>query len=218
MEALFESFQNLLDPDWIMKNGGLYLVLLILFIEVGIFFGFFLPGDPLLFVSGMVIAAANETPYPFSGDLLNLSFWMLLFIAATALGYTLGYWLGAKFGIVIHRKKDSWIFKKKYIDEANAFYKKRGRFAIIISRFLPVVRTFAPLIGGMVEMDFRKFSFYNILGAVIWVVSITSLGFVLGENAWVKDNLEYIIIALVLIVTAPVVMKMIYKKKTVVGN
>ncbi len=218
MEALFESFQNLLDPDWIMKNGGLYLVLLILFIEVGIFFGFFLPGDPLLFVSGMVIAAANETPYPFSGDLLNLSFWMLLFIAATALGYTLGYWLGAKFGIVIHRKKDSWIFKKKYIDEANAFYKKRGRFAIIISRFLPVVRTFAPLIGGMVEMDFRKFSFYNILGAVIWVVSITSLGFVLGENAWVKDNLEYIIIALVLIVTAPVIMKMIYKKKTVVGN
>ncbi len=217
MEALIESFQNLLDPDWIMKNGGLYLVLAILFIEVGIFFGFFLPGDPLLFVSGMVIAAANDTPYPFSGDILNLSFWMTLFIVATALGYTLGYWLGMKFGLVIHRKEDSWIFKKKYIDEANEFYKKRGKFAIIISRFLPVVRTFAPLIGGMVEMNFKKFSFYNLLGAIIWVVSITSLGFILGENAWVKDNLEFIIIALVLIVTAPVVMKMVGKKKAVAG-
>ena len=214
MEAIIESFQNLLDPNWIMKNGGLYLVLLILFIEVGIFFGFFLPGDPLLFVSGMVIAAANDTPYPFTGDLLNLSFWILLFIMATALGYTLGYWLGARFGVVIHKKNDSWLFKKKYIAEANAFYAKRGRFAIIISRFLPVVRTFVPLIGGMVAMDFRKFSFYNILGAIIWVVSITSLGFILGENAWVKSNLEYIIIGLVLIVTAPVIMKVAFRKKT----
>lgn len=215
MDIILESIQHLLDPDWIMKNGGLYLVLIILFVETGIFFGFFLPGDPLLFVSGMVIAGANETPYPFSGELVNLSFWIVLFILSTFLGYCLGYWVGWKFGHILDRKKDSWIFKKKYIDAAHEFYEKKGGFAIAISRFLPIVRTFAPLIAGMVEMDLKKYTFYNILGAVIWVVSITSLGYVLGENEWAKANLEYIILALVVVVTAPVIVKLFTKKKTV---
>lgn len=196
-----------------MKNGGLYLVLLILFVEVGIFFGFFLPGDPLLFISGMVIAAANDTPYPFSSDLLNLSFWIFLFTIATLSGYYLGYWVGLKFGHGLQNKQDNWLFKKKHIEAAHEFYEKKGGFAIAISRFLPIVRTFAPLVGGMVKMDLKKFSLYNIIGAVIWVVGITSLGFVLGENAWVKNNLEFVIIALVLVVTAPVILKMIAKKK-----
>ncbi|HLT51274.1 MAG TPA: VTT domain-containing protein [Arenibacter sp.] len=213
MEVIVESFQHLLDPDWIMNNGGLYLVLIILFIESGIFFGFFLPGDPLLFVSGMVIATASETPYPFGGGALNLWFWISLFILATVLGYYVGYWFGHKFGYVLHRKQDSWIFKKKYIDSAHEFYERKGGFAIGIARYLPVVRTFAPIIAGMVEMDFKKFSFYNIVGAIIWVVSITSLGYILGENAWVKNNLEFIIIGLVLLVTAPVIFQMVFKKR-----
>ncbi len=213
MEIILESFQHLLDPNWIMRNGGLYLVLLILFVEVGVFFGFFLPGDPLLFVSGMVIAASNEAAHPFDNELLNLSFWISLFILATLLGYYLGYWVGAKFGPVLHGKKDNWIYKKKHIDSAHDFYEKKGGFAIAVSRFLPIVRTFVPLIGGMVKMDLKKFSAYNLLGAVLWVVSITTLGYVLGENAWVKDNLEYVIMGLVVVVTAPVVLKMFTKNK-----
>lgn len=215
MEIIVESFQHLLDPDWIMNNGGLYLVLIILFIETGLFFGFFLPGDPLLFVSGMVIATATETPYPFDGSMLNLWFWMSLFILATVLGYYVGYWFGNRFGFALQRKQDNWFFKRKYIDSAHEFYQRKGGFAIAISRYLPIVRTFAPIIGGMVKMDFKKFSFYNILGAIIWVISITSLGYILGENTWVKNNLEFIIIGLVLVVTAPVLFQMVFKKKKI---
>lgn len=213
MEAILESIQHLLDPDWIMNNGGLYLVLLILFIETGVIFGFFLPGDPLLFISGMVIASVNEAHYPFANELLNLPFWMLLFMVSTILGNFFGYWFGYKFGHIINRKKDTWFLKRKHIDTAHEFYEKRGGFAIAIARFLPIVRTFAPIIAGTVMMDFKKFAFYNVLGAIIWVGSITSLGYVLGDSPWVKSNIEFIMVGLVLLVTAPVLFKLVFKKK-----
>lgn len=212
MDVIVESFQYLLDPDWIMSNGGLYLVLLILFIETGVIIGFFLPGDPLLFVAGMVIASANETPYPFANPIFNLLFWMTLFATSTILGNFFGYWFGLKFKHVVNRKEDTWFLKQKHIKTAHDFYEKQGGFAIAIARFLPIVRTFAPIIAGTVEMDFKKFAFYNVVGAVIWVGSITALGYVLGDIPWVKDNLEYILIGLVLLVTAPVVLKLTMKK------
>lgn len=208
MDLILESLQYLLDPDWIMKNGGLYLVLLILFIETGIIIGFFLPGDPLLFVAGMVIASASETPYPFDTQLFNLLFWMVLFTSSTILGNFFGYWFGYKFKHVVNRKEDAWFLKRKHIQTAHDFYEKRGGFAIAIARFLPIVRTFAPIIAGTVEMNFKKFAVYNIVGAIVWVGSITSLGFVLGDIPWVKDHLEYILIGLVLLVTAPVIIKL----------
>lgn len=213
MDVLLESLQYLLDPDWIMKNGGLYLVLLILFIETGIIIGFFLPGDPLLFISGMIIASANDTPYPFINQTLNLPFWMVLFTGSTIFGNFFGYWFGYKFKHIVNRKEDTWFLKQKHIQTAHDFYEKRGGFAIAIARFLPIVRTFAPIIAGTVEMNFKKFAFYNVIGAIVWVGSITSLGYVLGDNPWVKSNLEYILIGLVLIVTAPVIIKLFIKKK-----
>lgn len=212
MESFVELIQHLIDPDWIMQNGGLYLVLLILFIETGVFFGFFLPGDPLLFVSGMLIASANEGRYPFDSDILNLPFWMLLFMTATILGNYFGYWFGYKFKFLIEEKKDTWFFKRRHLETARDFYKRKGGFTIAIARFLPVIRTFAPIIAGMVRMDLKKFSLYNILGAAIWVVSLTSLGYILGDNVWVKRNLEYVILGIVLLVTAPVIIKFLSKK------
>lgn len=209
---MLETFQHLLDADWIMRNGGLYLVLLILFIETGVIIGFFLPGDPLLFISGMVIASVNEAQYPFSNQLLNLPFWMLLFICSTILGNFFGYWFGYKFKHLVIRSKDTWYLKQKHIQTAHDFYEKRGGFAIAIARFLPIVRTFAPIIAGTVEMNFRKFAFYNIMGAVVWVVSITSLGYILGEKPWVQNNLEFILIGIVVFVTAPVFLKLFLKK------
>lgn len=212
---VLDLFQHLIDPDWIMKNGGLYLVLLILFIETGVIIGFFLPGDPLLFVSGMVIASANEVHYPFANQFLNLLFWILLFISSTIIGNFAGYWFGKKFKHLVNSQEDTWFLKRKHIQTAHDFYEKRGGFAIAIARFLPIVRTFAPIIAGTVEMDFKKFTFYNVLGAVVWVVSITSLGYVLGENAWVQRNLEFILIGLVLLVTAPVIIKLFIKNKEI---
>lgn len=213
MEALLESLQSFLDPNWIVNNGGLLLVLLILFIETGIIIGFFLPGDPLLFISGMVIASADEVHYPFSNELLNLPFWMLLFVVSTVLGNFFGYWFGYRFKHVVNRKEDTWFLKRRHISAAHEFYERRGGLAIAISRFLPVVRTFAPIIAGTVEMDFKKFTFYNITGAIVWVGSITTLGYVLGDNAWVKSNLEIIMLALIIVVTAPVVIKLFTAKK-----
>src|SRR5690625_91989 len=212
MESLLELIQHLIDPDWIMQNGGLYLVLLILFIETGVFFGFFLPGDPLLFVSGMLIASADEGHYPFDSSMLNLPFWMVLFMTATILGNYFGYWFGYKFKFLIEEKKDTWFFKRRHLETARDFYQRKGGFTIAIARFLPVIRTFAPIIAGMVKMDMKKFSLYNILGAAIWVVSLTSIGYILGDNAWVKRNLEFVILGIVLIVTAPVIIKFLAKK------
>ncbi len=208
MELIFESFQHFLDPDWIMKNGGLYLVLIILFVETGVFFGFTLPGDPLLFISGMVIASVEESHYPFSSEYLNLPFWMVLFMISTILGNYFGYWFGNRFRFLIQGDKETWLIKRKHIRTATEFYEKRGGFTIAVARFLPIIRTFAPIIAGTVKMDMKKFTYYNILGAVLWVGSLVFLGYLLGDNAWVKANLEYIIIGIIVVVTAPVIFKL----------
>lgn len=216
MDVILESFEHLLDPNWIMSKGGLYLVLIILFIETGLFFGFFLPGDPLLFISGMIIANAGDGAIPFDNELYNLFFWGILFVISTILGNIVGYWSGNKFGYLFKGNKEGKrpLIKEKHIESAEEFYQKRGGFAILIARFLPVVRTFVPIVGGIVKMDFKRFMLFNILGAILWVVSITTAGFLLGENQWVQDNLEWTIFGIVAVVTLPVVFKMVFKKKT----
>lgn len=215
MDVILESFEHLLDPNWIMSKGGLYLVLIILFIETGLFFGFFLPGDPLLFISGMIIANAGDGAIPFDNELYNLFFWGILFVISTILGNIVGYWSGNKFGYLFKGNKEGKrpLIKEKHIESAEEFYQKRGGFAILIARFLPVVRTFVPIVGGIVKMDFKRFMLFNILGAILWVVSITTAGFLLGENQWVQDNLEWTIFGIVAVVTLPVVFKMVFKKK-----
>lgn len=213
MEVVLENIQHFFDPNWIINNGGFFLVLLILFIETGVIIGFFLPGDPLLFISGMVLASANEVHYPFSNELLNLPFWMLLFSASTILGNFFGYWFGNKFKHIMHKSEDTWYLKRKHVETANEFYHKRGGFAIAIARFLPLVRTFAPIVAGSLEMDYKKFTFYNIIGAFIWVGSIVSLGYILGDNEWVKSNLEFVLLTIIVLVTAPVLIKLLFGRK-----
>lgn len=212
METIIEFWNQLTDPAWIMQHGGLYIVLLIVFIETGLFFGFFLPGDPLLFITGMIIA---NTLSPFALPLMNLVYWIALIATAGTLGYYLGYWFGKRSNRLLFRK-DNWIFKRKYLEKAKAFYEKRGGGAIVLARFLPIVRTFAPVVAGMVSMSRIKFSIYNILGSIFWSCSIVSLGFLLGENTWVKDNLEKIIIGIVLLTTAPVLLKLLTGRKKAV--
>lgn len=201
-----------MNPDWIVQHGGLYIVALIVFIETGLFFGFFLPGDSLLFIAGMIIA---NTLSPFGIPIVNLIYWIGLITAAGVLGNFLGYWVGKKSDRLLLRK-ERWFFKRKYLQQAEEFYAKKGGGAIIIARFLPIVRTFAPIVAGMVKMNFTKFSFYNMLGSLLWVVTIVTAGFLLGENAWVKDNLEKIMIGIILLTTGPVLMKFILRKKKTV--
>jgi membrane-associated protein len=208
LQTILEFFNHLTDPEWIMRYGGLYIVVLIVFIESGMFFGFFLPGDSLLFIAGMIIA---NTLSPFAFPVVNLAFWISLIAIAGILGNYTGYWFGKKSDRLLFRK-DTWLFKRRYIEQAKAFYEKKGGSAIMLARFLPIVRTFAPIVAGMVKMNLSKFSYYNILGSFLWSATIVSAGFLLGENAWVKDNLEKIIIGIVLVTTAPVLIKVLTAK------
>jgi len=205
-----EFFNGLTDPEWIVMHGGLYLLLLIVFAETGLFFGFFLPGDPILFIAGIIIANLTLTP---SESILTLLYWIGMISLAGIVGNFVGFWTGWKFGHFLLNRPDTWIYKKDHLRKAEEFYHKRGGGAIILARFLPVVRTFAPIIAGIVKMDISKFTFYNIVGCLIWVGSLVSLGYVLGDNEWVKSNLEYVIIGIVLIATAPVLIKLITGKK-----
>jgi membrane-associated protein len=213
MDVILSFFENLMNPDWIMNNGGLYLVLAILFIETGVFFGFVLPGDPLLFISGIVLASVSEAHYPFENPLYNLPFWMALFVLSTVLGNFFGYWFGNKFKFLIDRKHDTWFLKQKHLQTARDFYDKKGGFTIAVARFLPIIRTFAPIVAGTINMNVQKFAIYNVIGAVLWVGSLTTLGYLLGDIPWVKHNLEFIILGIVLVVTTPVIVKFFFKKQ-----
>ena len=213
MAEFLEFLNNLTNPDWIVAHGGLYLLLFIVFAETGILIGFFLPGDPILFIAGIIIANLTLGPVD---SVLTLLYWIALISAAGILGNFVGYWCGKYFGHRLLKIKDNWLFKKEYIFRAQEFYHKRGGMAIILARFLPVVRTFAPIVAGIVEMDFRKFAFYNIVGGIIWVGSLVTLGYLLGESPWVQRNLEYVIIGIVLAATTPVLVKMVTGKKKAV--
>lgn len=211
MSIFLELFHNLTDPAWIMQHGGLYIVLFIVFAETGLFAGFFLPGDSLLFITGIIIS--NSVP-AIGTPVLSLLYWVTLISIAGIAGNHLGYWFGKKSGPMLLKRKDSWLFKKKYIIKASEFYERKGAGAIVLARFLPIVRTFAPIVAGMVNMDIKKFTAYNILGSICWVGSIVSAGFLLGANVWVKENLELIIVGIVAITTLPVLVNLIAQKNT----
>ncbi len=215
VEVFLEFFNNLTDPDWIVAHGGLYLLLFIVFAETGILIGFFLPGDPILFISGVIIANMSIGA---ANPVLTLIYWLILISLAAILGNFVGYWCGKYFGHRLLKMKDNWLFKKEYIYRAEEFYQKRGGGAIILARFLPVVRTFAPIVAGIVGMDFKKFAIYNVVGAIIWVGSLVTLGYLVGENPWVQRNLEYVILAIVVLATAPVAVKLFTGKKKTVNS
>ncbi len=190
--------------------GGLYLVALIIFAETGLFVGFFLPGDSLLFVTGLMIANSLN---PTDNNFVNLIYWISLISVAGIIGNSVGYWFGKKTGPYLFERKDTLLFKRKHLLQAKDFYEKRGGGAIIFARFLPIVRTFAPIVAGVVKMDRKKFFFYNVVGSIAWVGSMTLAGFFLGENEWVKHNFEKVVIGIVVVTTGPVLFKMIFGKK-----
>jgi membrane-associated protein len=201
-----EFLHYLTDPAWIMQYGGLYFIVFIVFAETGLFAGFFLPGDSLLFITGMIIA---QSALPGTAAAGNLLYWIMLIAAAGIAGNYTGYWFGRRSGTILLQRRDTWLFRKKYLYQAKAFYERKGGAAIVVARFLPVVRTFAPIVAGMVTMDLKKFSLYNILGSLTWVGSLVSAGYLLGDYEWVKENLEKIVLGIALVTTLPVIIKMV---------
>lgn len=212
-------WKDLLNPMFYIVHGGLWLIIFIVFAETGLFAGFFLPGDSLLFVAGIYSSELVKTVFHVENEYLDLAILILLISFAGIIGNTVGYWFGRKVGPTMYTWRDRMLFKKKYLYQAHEFYEKHGGLAIIGARFLPMVRTFAPIIAGIVDMDRKKFAYYNILGSFLWVGSLILAGHFLQK--WMldwfgfdlKSKLEYIIIVIVLVTTAPVIYKMFFSKK-----
>ncbi|GGG94799.1 alkaline phosphatase [Parapedobacter pyrenivorans] len=205
MQEFWDSFSQLLDAEALIRSGGFYLVIFIVFAETGLFFGFFLPGDYLLFLAGLFCASGM-----LSVDIFTLC--MGLFVAGV-LGNFTGYWFGWRTGPMLFKRKDTWLFKRRYVVMAEEFYHKYGGVALIIGRFMPIIRTFAPILAGIVQLDFRKFVLYNISGGAIWVLTLTLSGFFLGrEFPQIVNYIEYIIVGFIAISFSPILIALIRRK------
>lgn len=200
--------------EWIIHNGGLYVLLLVIFAETGLFVGFFLPGDSLLFAAGIYVQDLSKAFYG-----VHFSVIILLVIIASVIGNYVGYWFGYKYGSKLFERKDSLLFKKKYLYQAKAFYDKYGKATIFMAKFLPILRTFAPIVAGIVKMEKSAFSLFNILGSAAWVLSMMLGGHYLQRwvetqfNFSLKDHIEAIAIIIILITTLPVLFKIFFGKK-----
>lgn len=191
-------FLDVFSPEELIRFGGLTLLLLIVFAETGVFFGFFLPGDSLLFTAGLLTHSEH----------IQIPVWLLIIyvtIAAVA-GSTVGYFSGRWAHSYFSRRKENFFYKKKYLEITRTFYRKYGVMAFIVGRFLPVVRTFVTIMSGMVRIRFSKFLIFNFLGASIWVVTMILSGYMLGKAfPQTIEYIEYIVIGLVVLTAIPVI-------------
>jgi membrane-associated protein len=208
--------------DWIIHYGGLYILLLVIFAETGLFVGFFFPGDSLLFASGIYLdELARELFNLDPATAVQPYHWIpivLMVIIASVVGNMVGYWFGRKAGPLLYERKETWLFRKKHLVRAASFYEQYGKATIFLAKFLPIVRTFAPIVGGMVKMNRAVFMAYNIIGSICWVSTMMLGGHFL--EAWVKrrfdfslkDHIEAITIIIILITTLPVLYKLFFSK------
>jgi membrane-associated protein len=213
--------------DWIIDYGGLYILLLVVFAETGLFVGFFFPGDSLLFAAGVYldkisnkfVGLPQDTDSSFGWAHLSI---LVMVILASIIGNLVGYWFGRKTGPLLYERRETWLFKRKHLLRATEFYHKYGKATIFLAKFLPIVRTFAPIVAGIVKMEKASFIFYNIAGSLAWVCSMMLGGYFL--DSWVqrefgfslKDHIEAITIGIILVTTLPVLYKLFFAKKPVV--
>ena len=219
------DWKNLIDPLFYINFSidgvkvGLWLVLFIVFAETGLFAGFFLPGDSLLFLAGIYSRELIENFMFVDSDFLNVVILAALVAAAGILGNTVGYWFGAKSGYYLYNKQDTFWLKKKYLVQSKDFFEKHGGRAIILARFLPIFRTFAPIVAGIVMMEKKKFMLYNVISSIVWSFSLIFAGHYLYgfllENYEIdlKQHIETIVIVLVVITIVPVILKFSKKAK-----
>lgn len=211
MESLYEfDWHSLLQPQWYVAHGGMWIIMLIVFAETGLFMGFFLPGDSLLFVSGIMWRQLEEGFFHIPFPML-----MVLISVCAIIGNSVGYWFGNKIGPAMYHWKDRWLFKQKYLQQARVFYEQHGAGAIFLARFIPFVRTFAPIVAGIVQMDRKKFGAISTISAFVWVFSMMLAGrylhqFLLKQFQYdLTDDLELIVLGIILVSVLPILYKMV---------
>ncbi len=207
MESFWQHLHNIMDAQSILSKGGFYLLLVVVFAETGLFFGFFLPGDYLLFMAGLLCASGMFD--------VNIFVLIVSLIVAGILGNYAGYFFGRRTGPLLFSKHDSFFFKKRHVVMAEQFYVKYGGMALILGRFFPIIRTFAPIFAGVVKVDFKRFSLYNIIGSVAWVLVLCLSGYFLGRRyPEARHYVQYIIIGFFVITSIPLVIAYL-KKRTI---
>lgn len=203
MEWLWDLVHRIYDVEALVRIGGLMALIAIVFVETGLFVGFFLPGDSLLVTAGLFAAR---------GDLGLWNIFLFVSLAAIA-GDTVGYTIGARTGPKIFTREDSLLFHKKHLITTKEFYDRYGGVTIIIARFMPIVRTFAPLVAGVGGMEYRRFVFYNIAGGIGWVVSMTSLGYFLGKAVpGIDRHIDVVIAVVIFLSLLPAIIKLAREK------
>ncbi|MGE0638924.1 MAG: DedA family protein [Thermoanaerobaculia bacterium] len=183
----------------LIQWGGLAGLVGIIFAETGLLIGFFLPGDTLLFTAGLLSAATGEP---------RLILMLICLSIAAILGDSTGYAIGRRTGPALYSRPDSRFFKQEHLQRAKSFYEKWGGITIVLARFVPVVRTFAPMVAGIARMDYRRFVTYNVFGGILWIVSVTLIGYFFGQIPFVQKHLEKIILGAIAFhaVLVPVIM------------
>ena len=194
----------------LIATGGYVLLFAIIFAETGLLIGFFLPGDSLLFVAGTlcaVILPGHDAP------LLNIAILIPLLCVAAIAGDATGYLIGRKAGPTLYNRPDSRFFKREHIAKTQAFYEKHGPKTIVLARFVPIVRTFAPTVAGVAQMEYSRFALFNIIGGIGWITSMSLLGFFLGNVKIVQDNLEKAVILIVILSILPMIVHWLQERK-----
>jgi len=192
-------------PDWLsaerLAAAGLLVLCVVVFVETGLLVGFFLPGDSLLFTAGLLVAQ----------DRLDVSIWWLVLTlpVAAILGDQTGYQIGRVSGPRIFNRPDSRFFQQEYVDKSYAYFEKYGARTIVIARFVPIVRTFAPVVAGVSRMSRRVFTTYNVVGAILWAAGVPLLGYWLGDIRFVADNVEAIILGIVALSVLPIAVEVL---------
>jgi membrane-associated protein len=191
MEWLWSLFHAVYDVEGLVRVGGLMALIAIVFAETGLLIGFFLPGDSLLVTAGLFTVSGH------------LELWSLfLFVSLAAIvGDAVGYFIGVRTGPRIFSREDSLLFHKKHLITTQAFYDRHGGITIVLARFMPILRTFAPLVAGVGNMQYGRFALYNVMGGVGWVVSMTSIGYFLGKTIPDIDRYIHIVIAAVILLS-----------------
>ncbi len=203
MDTLLEFLKSLHSAEGLrtlVQTGGILVLVGIVFAETGLLAGFFLPGDSLLITAG-IFAASDGAGGPGILSLWSLMFWLII---AAVVGDQVGFYLGRKAGPMIYKKEDSFFFKKKHLKAAHDFYEEKGGSALIIARFVPILRTFVPFAAGMADMDYKSFVRFNIIGGVAWVVSMLLIGYFLGLSP-LADQLHKIILVVIFVSVLPLV-------------
>ncbi len=205
MENLKEFFEILLNSQKLIQYGGLALLLIVIFAETGLIIGFIFPGDALLFTAGLLC-----------GSDLAVNIWVLIITVAIAAiaGNIVGYQTGKIFGKRLLVKKDTFYFKQQYLVNSRVYYEKYGGLALIAGRFLPVIRTFVPILAGIIGINFWKFNMYNIVGAILWTWTLIPLGYWIGKKIPASiDNIEYFVLGITLVTMTIMVRGVIKHRK-----